>query len=297
MNGNATDGQDNPGSYDLHGTISSVDTINNTVTISPNDGGSSITLNVNSSTVITRDGLPATLSELQFGDNVDANYNSSTMIASAISAEASTETDIDGTISAVDTTAGTVSITPEDGGSDIVLTVNSGTVILLDGDPAALTDLQVGFDVEAKYDYSTMTAMFIEADSQSKVQGVITAVDTSADTVTITPDEQGGSSNKPNCDVVLTVNSSTAITLNGNPATLNKLQVGFGAVAKYDASTMIATKIDADSNAEVHGTISEVDTTADTVTITPDEQGDGSSNKPNCDDIDLNSKLKHSHHA
>ena len=144
-----------------------------------------------------------------------------------------------------------------------------------------------------------MIASEIDANSNAEVRGTISTIDTSADTVTITPDEQGdGSSNKPNCDdIVLTVNSSTAITLDGNPAALADLQVGFDVQAKYDLSTMIASEIDANSNAEVQGTISAIDTTADTVTITPDEQGDGSSNKPNCDDIVINSKLKHSHHA
>ena len=85
--------------------------------------------------------------------------------------------------------------------------------------------------------------------------------------------------------LILTVNSSTVITLNGNPAALTDLQVGFDVEAKYDYSTMIASQIEAESNLEVHGTISAIDTTASTVTITPDEHGDGSSNKPNCDDM------------
>ncbi len=169
--GTASDVNDNEGLSEVSGTVAAVDTAANTISIASEDGGSTVILKVDSTTVITRNGAPATLGDLLFGDQVDAKYDSATMLASSIKTEDNTEaSEVEGTIKAVDTTANTVTISgdggsEDDAGADVTLNVNSSTVIMLDGSPAPLSSLQVGFQADAEYDPGTMNASFIEAES------------------------------------------------------------------------------------------------------------------------------------
>jgi hypothetical protein len=173
--GTADDVDDNEGQNDISGTVAAVDTTLNTVSIATEDGGSTVILTVNSSTVITRNGAPATLADLIFGDKIEAQYDSATMIASSINAEADMqEGEVEGSITAVDATAGTITISGEgsSGGgdsmssTDVTLNVTTTTVVMLNGSPAPLSSLQVGMQAEAKYDPTTMNASFVEAETQ-----------------------------------------------------------------------------------------------------------------------------------
>jgi hypothetical protein len=154
---------DNPDQYDIHGTVEAVDTTANTITIASEEGGDSVTLNVDASTVIERNGATATLADLLVGDKVEAKYNSATMLASLIKTEVE-DGEFKGTIAAVDATASTVTITPEAGGANVVLNVVASTVIISNDTVIALTDLQVGDKVQAEYDSVTMIASKIEVD-------------------------------------------------------------------------------------------------------------------------------------
>ena len=175
--GTAGDVDDDQGQFEVSGTIAAVDTALSTVSIASEDGGSTVVLKVDSTTVITRNCAPATLADLLFGDKVDAKYNSATMIASSITvADDIHNSEVEGSITAVDSTAGTLTISGEGDSSgsesvsatDVTLNVNAGTVIMLDGSPATLSSLLVGMQAEAQYDPSTMNASFIEAETQSQ---------------------------------------------------------------------------------------------------------------------------------
>jgi len=76
-------------------------------------------------------------------------------------------TEVEGTISAVDTDESTVSIIPEGGTEEdtIVLSVNPQTEITLGGDPATLEDLAVGQDVTAYYYLNNLKATQIDVES------------------------------------------------------------------------------------------------------------------------------------
>ena len=258
---------------EVRGVISAIDTTANTVTVTikfpfPRDSFSKDTvLKVDPTTVIKRNGAAATLADLHLGDRVDAKYNPVTMLAAEIDAEANL-TEIEGAISAVDTTANTVTITPKKGGADVVLKVDTATVIKRNGKAAALADLKVGDLIQAVYDPATMLAVKIDAEANLvEIEGAISAVDTTANTVTITP-KKGGA------DVVLKVDTATVIKRNGKAAALADLQLGDLVQAVYDQATLLAVKIDAKVNlAEIEGAISAVDTTANTVTVTPKKGG------------------------
>ena len=185
--GTADDVNDNNGVADISGTVAATDTTANTVTIASHEGGSTVVLHVGSSTAIMRNGAPATLADLMFGDNVHATYDSATMIASAIAvADNVSASEVEGSITAIDTVANTITVSGEsdlgngDSGSGsnsngdesltpstVTLNVTSSTVLMLDDSPAPLSSLQVGMQAEAQFDPATMSASFVEAESQS----------------------------------------------------------------------------------------------------------------------------------
>jgi phage terminase large subunit-like protein len=148
---------------ELQGTIAAVDSVGNTVTITPRKGGANVVLNVDSNTRIRRNGVATTLASLQVGDKVEAGYSSATMLASSISAEFELS-EIQGTIAAVDTVANTVTITPQKGGANVVLNVDSTTRIKRNGVVATLAALQVGDKIEASYNPVSMLAGSISAE-------------------------------------------------------------------------------------------------------------------------------------
>jgi len=155
--------EDSPSQYEIHGTVEAVDTVANTVTVASEEGGNSVILKVDANTVFKRNGVVATLADLLVGDKVEAKYDSATMLASSIKTETE-DSDFNGTIAAVDLTAKTVTITPEDGGADVVLNVVESTVFISHDTVISLSNLQVGDKVEAEYDSATLVASKIELD-------------------------------------------------------------------------------------------------------------------------------------
>jgi len=165
--GVALDGDDSPEDYDLSGIVAAVDTVAGTVDIASDDGGSTVTLNVDSSTVITRDDAPATLADLVFGDEIEATYDSATMLASTIDAQSNEDnSEVEGLILSIDQAAGTVTIDNQDAGTTVTLQVDSSTFIMFDDSPGTLADLQVGFEIEGQFDPITMHANYIEVQSE-----------------------------------------------------------------------------------------------------------------------------------
>ena len=165
-NHQADDIEDTPGVFDIHGTVQSVDTTANTITIASEDGGNSVTLNVDSTTLIERNGAPATLADLLAGDKVEASYDSTSMLASSIKTEVE-DSELEGTIAALDTSANTLTIAPQDGSANVVLNVVNSTVFISNDAVIAFTDLQVGQSVQAEYDSASMNASKVEVEDSS----------------------------------------------------------------------------------------------------------------------------------
>lgn len=168
-----------------------------------------------------------------------------------------------GTITGVDVES--LSITLKVKKRSLKLILNEATVIVRNGDSAALADLAEGDRATAYYDPSTMLAERVEArgevrPNRARIEGTISAVDSGALTVTIAPIREGS-------PVTLNVIPETSITLNGGPATLDELQTGFNAAAAYDPGTFNAARINAESYAEVRGTVRDASATEHRVTI------------------------------
>ena len=218
------------------------------------------------STLITRNGKPASLASITLLDNAVTHLrNGSDDAVEDIQSEGPEQGEVEGTISAVDLAASTVSITPEDGSADVTVNVTAETEIEVDGEDGTIEDLQVGQKAEAKYDPATFDAFRIEVEDEveeAEIAGVITNVDVAAATVTI-QDANGVS-------VTVIATSSTEITRDDEPAFLSDLQIGDCAEAKYDAATFEAFEIEAESECqqgEVEGTITDVNLTDSTITL------------------------------
>ena len=165
IKGTATSGDDTPGLYEIEGLVSSVDPVAGTLDIAPTNGGSIVTVKVDAATVITREDLAVTLADLQFGDRVEAKYNSGSLVASTIKAETDVENDeAKGIITAIDTATGDITFTPELGGADITIHTDAQTVFMFRDSPGKLANLQVGDEIEAKYDPTTLHASFVEVE-------------------------------------------------------------------------------------------------------------------------------------
>ena len=146
--------------------------------------------------------------------------------------------EIEGNITAIDAVAKTITVTP-DSGAAIVLNVTDATDIEMPWkDDASFTDFTIGQIVEVKYETDTKNALKIEVEKAKpgKVQGEITNLDNTANTVTITP-KQG----EP---ITLTVSSDTKLKIWGrDPATFTDLQVGDWVKAWYNLTTKEAISI------------------------------------------------------
>jgi aspartate 1-decarboxylase len=249
---------------ELNGVISAVNTGANTLTVTPKGGGSDVTLNVGSSTIITRFHHSATLAGLLVGDRVSAQYDPSTMLASRIDAGLNL-VKLEGLVTAVDTGANTLSVTPKPGGTAVVLKIDANTIIKRNGQPTTLPAIQLGDWVKAQYNPITLLASKISAQFYLvELTGTVTAIHTGApQTLTVTP-KHGGT------PVVLNVDTTTLIKRNGQPAVFTDIQLGDLVDAKYNAVTMLAARISAKLNlSDVQGLITAIDTTANTVTVTP----------------------------
>ena len=168
-----------------------------------------------------------------------------------------------GTITALNSQAGTFQLTDQDGLS-ITLKTSSTTVIQLDGKTAALTDLKTDDGIIVVFDRTTLVASRIQATSPPPVQlvGTITTLDTTGGTVQLTTDHGTA--------VTLTTNASTKLQLNGKATTLASLAVGDRAAAAYQPADKIALTLAAQSpqTGIATGAITAIDVTAGTVQLT-----------------------------
>jgi len=136
----------------------------------------------------------------------------------------------------------TVTINPSDGSPPITLTVTSLTKIEVNGQTATVSDIHVGDPIKVEYDSLTLVASELKVGTSSggqeaEVEGTVAALTDT--TVTITP--TGGGAN-----ITLTVNSSTEIKVEGDPGTIASIHVGDHVKAKYNTTTLVATKIEVD---------------------------------------------------
>lgn len=236
-----------PDHGEVEGVISAVDPAASTVSITPEDGGEDVTVNVTDETEIEIDGEDGTIDDLQVGQRAEAKFDPATFDAFRIEVEDEVEeARIEGVITNVDVAAATVTIQDANGVSVTVI-ATSGTEIKRDDEPAFLSDLQIGDCSKAKYDAATFEAFKIEAESEcqeGEVKGTITDVNLNESTITLLT--------KSGDSVTLLVTDETVIEREDEPVGLSDLQVGDRAEAEFNTVTMIATSIKAEDDGDDH---------------------------------------------
>lgn len=153
---------DGPNETKVQGVITAI--VGSTVTIAPDNGSAPVNAVVGVDTQIEVNDATGALSDLAVGQAVEAEYDPATLVAFSISASSESEdAEVEGTVAAVDPTAGTVTITPKDGGPDITLTVNASTEIEVNDEGGALMDIQIGMPINAEFDVGSLLASEIKA--------------------------------------------------------------------------------------------------------------------------------------
>lgn len=216
-------------------------------------------------TRVVRNGKITSLNALTVFDKITAHLPAASSLSRSgeiepgddnavdIQAEGPEESEVRGTIAAIGAT--TVTITPKSGGADVTVNVTPDTLIALSGNAVAIGDLIAGSPVEAEFDPITLNAFRIEVENEvedAEVAGTITAIDTTAGTVTIS-DGLGN-------PITLFVDASTRIERNDAAATLFDLQVNDPVKAEYNNVTLVANEIEVETEAgddvgDDHGSI------------------------------------------
>ena len=147
---------------DVEGIITAINAGNYTVTITTEDEGD-IVLQVTPDTAIEiEDEDEASFEDLEVGQHVEAKYDVVSLEALEIEVVNGEEEDVEGIITAIDTGNHRVTITTEEDG-DIVLQVTTDTKIEIENEGTAIfADLQLGMEVEVKYDAISLEALEIE---------------------------------------------------------------------------------------------------------------------------------------
>lgn len=219
----------------LEGVIQNIDTVSGNVTVKLKDG-STLTFNF---TDVKAETIKQALGSLSIepGDKVTIKEDKNGKVKEI----EGNNVEVDGVIKSLGTDNVTIAMKK----GEVTLQVTSDTKIRIeDKGIASFSHLKVGQKVEAKYDVASLEALKIKVDDdeeEGEVEGIITAIDTDSQTVTVTTEEEG--------DVVLWVTSDTRIRIEDKgTATFANLTVGSQVETEYDESSMDALKIKVDDD-------------------------------------------------
>jgi len=227
----------------LQGIIQNADTLSGTITVKMKDG-SIQTFNFSD---VKAQPVIAALGGLSLepGDPVIIKQDKNGKVQEVVG----NFSEVDGIINGLGTHS--VNITAEQG-ANITLEITPETVIRIeDGGVVNSTALQVGQQVQAKYDVTNLKALRIEIQdheqqgnhqgegehaAKGKIEGAIAAIDTGSGNVTITTQEKG--------DITVHVTSNTTIRFEDKgTGVFADLQLGLQVQAEYDVSSMDALRI------------------------------------------------------
>ena len=215
----------------FQGILNKIDSLSGNVTVTLKDG-TTTTFNladVNLDTIVNALGNVS----LDLGDNITIQKDNHGKVKclKVQNAEA------DGVIKTVGTD--NITITTEKKG-DITLLVTPETLIItMSAGISALSNLQVGQTVEARYDVTSMKALMIKVDFQkdeANIQGTIKAIGTDNTTITIAAGTKG--------DISVKVTPATVIWIWGKvSAVFSDLKVDQHVVVIYNLTTLQALNI------------------------------------------------------
>lgn len=238
----------------IKGTLYSVNSAANSVTLKNNGILSTISLSIK--TKLIRNKSVAALSGFVLGDKMTVVYGTS-LYPSKVKAVGAKVSQVQGRVSGI-SPSGVVTI------GALTFKATAHTRITRNGIVASLDELTSDDDLVAHVEDSSGEAEDIhgEGPDEAEVKGEITAVDTVAGTLTF-EDANGNL-------VTVNVTADTMIEAGDAVATLADLTVGMLVEVNYDPVTFNAYRIEAEDegeDAEIEGTVTAVDAVNATVTI------------------------------
>ena len=230
----------------IEGILQNVDSVNGEITIVTKDG-KTVTLTIATQAPIETEGASSALETLELGASLEVEVDGDGRVAQRIEVR---QAKVEGVIVEI---AGDEVTLESDRGRRVTVRVTDRTRIELEDDfPGTLADLQVGAEVEVKFDPDSKVAFRIDAEEEeAEIEGVV--VEVSGNEVTIET-ERGRK-------LTLVVGDRTRIELEDNfPGTIADLQVGAEVEAKFDPYTRTAYKIEIEEDeAEITGVIVDID--------------------------------------
>lgn len=244
---------------EVQGSVVSTDTTANTITVANAQTMANATYNVTSSSLIYLNGTPSTLANIPANAQIELKVASDGVTVIAMQAEVQDNNgggdqqnqEFQGAIVSISSTNNTITVQGEDG-SQGTFTTNSSTTVTLGGSASTFSALMPGMPVNLTLASDGMTVTAIDAqmpppnpgpgnpgDGQ-QAGGMITAIDTTANTITLQP-EHGPAQ-------TFNVNSMTMIVLDGAPSTLSALTVGLSVHVQVAADGVTALGIHAETD-------------------------------------------------
>ncbi len=220
----------------VEGILQNVDSANGEITIVTKDG-KTVTLTMSTEAPVDTNGTSSAIETLVPGASVAVEVNKDGKVANRIEAR---QSKVEGAI--LEINGNDVTLEAKDG-RKITVQVSGLSRIELAGDaPGTLADLQIGADVEIKFDPDSNVALKIDTEGEeAEVDGVITTI--SGGEVTIET-ERGRK-------LVLVVGANTRIELDGiSTGTLSDLLVGMEIDVNFDPATRTVFKIERGEEAE-----------------------------------------------
>ena len=145
------------------------------------------------------------------------------------------------------------------GGTELTLDVTGDTRLRMEDQELDLADIAPGDMVSIKYDRESSAATDIRVKAEAKVEGVIKDVDNAGNKITV--ELSDGTA------LTLTLTEQSEVEVNGEDASIEDLLADARVEIEFNPSTMEVLEIESDTRAEAEGTISSVDSEANTVTI------------------------------
>jgi len=207
-------------------------------------------VHLTSATVVRLDGQPSSVSAIAVGDKVEAHTQTEsdgTSTALVIEAESHPATELEGTVKSI--TATTLTVTTSTG--DVATTLTADTRFFVNGKTATAADIHPGDHVEVEAQEQTdktLNALVVRVEQDSvHLRGVISKASTSSITVTTSTG-----------DVVVALTTSTLIRMDGKVVNASMLVVGsrveIDAVRTADGSLAAVT-----INVELHDALAEIE--------------------------------------
>ena len=261
--------------HPINATVVSIDTTADTITVSTLNQGATTqtTYTLDPSATITADGAATPLASLSAGAHVLVTL-SATSATTATSIAAFSQI-VTGTVTSFDTTADTITVTNHNGNST-TYPVSSTATITINGATGTLAGISDGARVSLKLsalDGKTVTALWVGAPDLStshqqesqQMLATVVSVDTSDGTITVSVTKNGST-----MQVTQMICAEAMITADGSATIARQPASCRGHASIPDAPAPAPrqrSRRSRRSASRKSGTVTSVDTTANTITI------------------------------